>query len=157
MPTPLRTQVKEALKTLITTVAFPTPVNGQNTWISVSRRLKMFNRIPVEDQPAAFIVQHQEVYETKYAGVPPRRIMEVGVWCFAPSNGEDVIGDDYLDSMEEGIENILPIDDVMRNELTLGGLAYSVSIDRRSNLFIRDPGDIDGQALLILPFRIILP
>lgn len=158
MPTvPLRTQVKEAIKTMLLTVEFPTSVNGHSTWVSISRRLRMFNRIDAEAQPCCFLVQHSEVYESKHIGIPARRIMEVGAWCFAPTGNEDVIGDDYLDSMMEGIENSMYIDDVMRNELTFGGLVYSVMIERKSNLFIRDPGDIDGQALLIVPFRIIMP
>lgn len=159
MPTvPLRTQVKNALVAMLQTVEFPSAVNGHTTWVSPpSRRLTMFNRIDAEAQPACYVVQHSELYDNSHMGVTPRRIMMVGAWCFAPTGGEDVVGDDYLDSMMEGIENSLYVDDVMRNELTFGGLVYSVVIERKSNLFIRDPGDIDGQALLIVPFRIILP
>lgn len=157
MPTALRTQVKEAAKALVLGVTFPTAIQGQTTWVSVSRKLKMFNEIDPSAQPCSFIVQHGELYESKYVGVPPRRTMLVSIWNFAYP-GEDVDGDDYLDSMEEGLESALGIvDDVMRNELTFGGLVYSVAVDRTSNLLIRDPGDIDGQALLVLPLRIILP
>lgn len=157
MTTPLRTQAKNAIRTLVAGVTFPSAVQDKSTWVSVSRKLKMFNDLDPSIQPCCFVVQHGETYESKYEGVPPRRIMEIGLWCFAYP-GSEVDGDDYLDSMEEGIENAFAtIDDVMRNELTLGGLVYSAKIERRGNLFIRDPGDIDGQALLILPVRILLP
>jgi len=153
----LRTQIKNALVTLLRTVTFPTSVNGYNTWASISRRLMMFNQIDPSVQPALFVVQHRETYENTGAGTPPRRAMDLGLWCFAPS-GEGVVGDDYLDSMFQGIEAVLQVpDDVMRNELTLGGLCFYCRIDRRDNLLIRDPGDIDGQALLIVPVRVLLP
>jgi len=154
----LRSQVKDALLAVIATVQFPAAVNGVSTWASTpTRRLKMFNNIDPSAQPAVFLVQHKEGYDAKGFGIPPRRWLEVGLWCFAPSGG-DVIGDDYLDSMMEGIEAVMNVpDDIMRNELTLGGLCYYCKIDRESNLFIRDPGDIDGQALLVVPVNIMLP
>lgn len=154
----VRSQIKDALLALIATVTFPATVNGMSTWASTpTRRLKMFNTIDPSAQPAVFLVQHKEGYDARGAGLPPRRWLEVGLWCFAPSGG-DVIGDDYLDSMMEGIEDVLNVpDDLMRNELTLGGLCYYCKIDRESNLYIRDPGDIDGQALLVVPVKIMLP
>jgi hypothetical protein len=137
-------------------VVFPSAVNGHTTWVSISRRLKMFNDIDPLAQPALFVVQHRETYETRYAGVPPRRVLDLGLWCFAPSLG-DVVGDEYLDSMFEGIEAVLDVADNVTGELTLGNLCHSCTIDRRDNMLIRDPGDIDGQALLIVPIRIVLP
>lgn len=157
MPVALRTQAKNAVKTLVAGITFPSAIQGRTTWVSVTRKLKMFNDIDPSAQPCCFVVQHDETYESKYEGVPPRRIMEVGLWCFAYP-GTEIDGDDYLDSMEEGIETAFAtIDDVMRNELTLGGLVFSAKIEKRSNMLRRDPGDIDGQALLILPVRILLP
>lgn len=156
MATPLRTQVKNSIKTLVTAVTFPTAVQGRTTWVSVDRKLKLFNQIDPSAQPCSFVIQHGEIYESKHVGIPPRRIMLVSIWCYAYPGEAD--GDDLLDSMQEGLEDSLGIiDDVMRNELTFSGSVYSASLDRASNLMIRDPGDIDGQALLILPFRIMLP
>lgn len=159
MADPVRTQVKEALLAKIATVVFPVAVNGSTTWASTpSRRLKMFNNIDPSAQPAVFLVQHREGYETRGFGIPARRWLEVGLWCFAPTGDESVIGDELLDSMMEGIETVMNVaDDLMRNVQTLGGLCYYAQIDKESNMFIRDPGDIDGQALLILPVKIMLP
>lgn len=157
MATPLRSQIKNALLAKLLEVTFPSAVNGQTTWVMTSRRLMMFNNIDVSVQPALFVVQHREGYDARAAGVPPRRWLELGLWCFAPTP-EGVIGDELLDSMEEGIETVMNrVDNVMRNELTLGGLCYWCKIDRQGGLFIRDPGDIDSQALLVLPVRILLP
>lgn len=157
MPTPLRTQIKQAILTLVTGTVFPAAVNGQTTWISTSRRLKLFNAVDPSAQPALFLCQHSEGYQSRGASLPPRRWLEVGLWCYASTAGDGVVGDDLLDSMEEGLEAVLAPDDPIRNELTLGGLVYWAKIDRQNPLFIRDPGDIDGQALLVLPIRVLLP
>lgn len=159
--TALRSRIKDALLELLVDVVFPSPVNGQTTWATPpTRRLKMFNQIDTSMQPALFMTQHREMYRSERAGTPPRRWMEVNLWCFAPTGGpeSDIIGDELLDNMEEGIETVMNrVDDVMRNELTLGGLCYYCRIDRSAGLFIRDPGDIDGQALLVLPVGILMP
>ena len=154
----LRTDVKNALANLMLQVEFETPVNGKTTWAMVSRRLKMFNQIDPTMQPACFVVQHREFYENRGMGTPPVRILNVGLWAFAPTSDPDVVGDDLIDTMFDAIEVVLnKPDDIMQNELTLGGLCTYCNIDRRDNLLIRDPGDIDGQALLIVPLRIMLP
>lgn len=153
-----RTAVKNALLALVTPVTFQSPVNGFSTWASPpSRRLKLWNAVDPTAQPACFLVQHREGYDQSGVGTPPRRWLEMGLWCYAPTGTESIIGDDYLDWMEMGIEARFVPDNPQRNELTLGGLVYWCRIMRQSDLFIRDPGDIDGQALLVLPVRILLP
>ncbi len=156
MATPWRSQIKNAVKNLAATVTFPSLVNGESTWLEVSRRLAMFNLI--EQQPACFVVQHREPYENRHVGgVPPLRILSVGLWCFARTGGEGIEGDELLDSMFEGIETVFDRPDSITGELTLGGLCEYCNIDRRDNMLIRDPGDIDGQALLVVPLRIVVP
>lgn len=157
MTTPLRTQVKNALLTKLATVTFPASVNGHSTWVSTSRRLKLFNAVDPSTQPALFMVQHKEGYQNRGPGTPPRRYLDIGLWCYAPTSDPSVIGDDILDSFEQGIEAVMVPDNPQRNELTLGGLCFWCRITRDEGLFIRDPGDIDGQALLVLPVRILLP
>jgi hypothetical protein len=103
-----------------------------------------------------FMVQHRETYERYGVGLV-RRYLDMGLWCYAPTSDESVVGDDLLDIMESALEGALAPDDLSRNELTLGGLVYWCRITRQEGMFIRDPGDIDGQALLVLPVRILLP
>ena len=104
-----------------------------------------------------FLVQHRETYLQSGVGTLARRYLDMGFWCYASTKDEAVIGDDLLDIMESAIEAALAPDDPQRNELTLGGLCYWCRADRTEGLFIRDPGDVDGQALLAFPVRILLP
>jgi len=153
-----RFAVKEALVARLDAVTFTRPVNGQNGWILQNnpRRLKLFNAIDPSVQPCYFLVQHREQYINKGVGTLAQIYLDMGVWCYASTADESVMGDEYLDSMIEGIENVLEPDNPQRNELTFGGLCSWVRIMREDNMFIRDPGDIDGQALLVLPIRILL-
>lgn len=152
-----RQAVKNALFALAQSATFTQPVNGSTSWMFTSRRLKLWNAVDPSLQPAMFMVQHREGYESRGSGRLIRRFLDMGLWCYAPTNGDDVIGDDLLDSMESGLEGALQPDDPVKNELTLGGLCYWARIIREDNMFIRDPGDIDGQALLVLPVRILVP
>jgi hypothetical protein len=104
-----------------------------------------------------FLVQHREVIDRQGVGLPTRRWMSVSAWCYARTDSDGVVGDDLLDLMTEGIEAVMGPDDPIRNELTLGGLCFWCRLDREDNLYIRDPGDIDGQALLVMPIQVLIP
>ena len=149
--------IKITLLARLAGTTFPGAINGHTTWATApTRRLKMWGNVDPSAQPCAFLVQHNERYEQK--GVtPPQRYLDMGFWCYAPSGDADVVGDDLLDFMTSGIENALAPDDQARNELTLGGLVYWCRIMRGSGIYIRDPGDIDGQAMLVLPIVILIP
>jgi hypothetical protein len=151
-----RRGIKTALFTLVNSATFSTPINGQTTWVSTSRRLKMTSQLDSSAQPALYMVQHREQYERYGVGLV-RRYLDMGLWCYAPTSDESVIGDDLLDIMESALEGALGPDDPTRNELTLEGRVQWCRISRQDGLFIRDPGDIDGQALLVLPVRILIP
>lgn len=152
-----RREIKQALFDLATNSYFPFPINGFSTWQMTGRRLKLFKDLDPSNQPAMFMIQHKEGYLSSGVGRLTRRYLDMGFWCYAPTGDDSVVGDDYLDSMEYALEQILVPDDPIRNELTLGNLVYWVRIVREDGLFIRDPGDIDGQALLVLPVRVLIP
>lgn len=154
-----RNAIKQALLARLQGVTFPRAVNGATTWIPQSnpRRLKMFNAIDPSEMPCFFLLQHREEYDSTGAGTPSRRYLDMGAWCYVNTGDPAVVGDELLDAMEEGIENALLPDNPQRNELTLGNLVYWCRIMRKDGMFIRDPGDIDGQGILILPIRILIP
>jgi len=152
-----RAAIKNALLAKLGTATFTSPINGHSTWVSTSRRLKLWSSVDATQQPALFLVQHREDYEQSGVGQLVRRYLNLGAWCYAPTGADGIVGDDLIDLMESAIEAVLTPDNPERNELTLGGLVYWCRIWRQGGVFIRDPGDIDGQALLVLPIRILLP
>jgi hypothetical protein len=156
-----RSTVKLSLFNLLKTATFGDPINGFSTWAFASQRLKMFGSIDKGQQPALFLAQHHEQYERRGSGLPPRIYILTGAWCFFPSGDDAIIGDQILDTLTAAIEAVLqPPPGTARNEQTLGGLLDPsgwVRVDMTASIYIRDPGDIDGQGLLVLPIRIMLP
>lgn len=156
-----RKAIKDALFTRLCGAVFSSPINEFNTWATTGRRLKLWKNVDPSQQPALFLVQHREIYMVHGPGNLFSRYLDMGAWCYAttgdPTSEEPILGDDLLDIMESAIENVFGIDSPTRGDETLGGLCQWCRIDRSEGTFIRDPGDTDSQALLILPIRILLP
>ncbi len=154
-----RNAIKNSLLALCATAVFASPINGFSTWAQPpSRRLKLWTAVDPSVQPALFLTQHSEDYERKGVGNLVRRWLNVQLWCYAPTGdpiSSGIVGDSLLDIMEQALEAVLQ-PPIGYDELQIDG-TYWVRIMKQSGLFIRDPGDIDGQALLVLPVRILLP
>jgi hypothetical protein len=142
---------------LALSATFPVPINGFSTWASSGRRLKLWANVDSSAQPAIFLVQHRGTRRATGTGMLIRRWLDMGFWCYAPTGDESVIGDDLLDLMESALEAVMIPDNPQTNELTLGGLVHWARLVQDDGLYIRDPGDIDGQALLVLPIRCLVP
>lgn len=154
-----RIAIKNALLAQCQNAIFFEPIAGNNTWVTTSRRLKLWGSVDASQQPALFLTQHREGYEHRGTDRLIRRWLDMQLWCYANSGdptNSTIIGDDLLDIMEGALENALapPAGEV---ENTLGNLVYWCRIMKQDNIYIRDPGDIDGQALLVLPVRILIP
>lgn len=148
-----RQQVMEAILTLLQNATFSTPVGTATTWTTLSRKLRLWGTVAPEEQPAAFLVTHRETDEYTGLGLSRRRL-ELGVWCYVRADGDDTIGSEFLDTMLEAIENVLIPDNPSDNTLTLGRLVYWCRIEGR---VLKDPGDIDGQAMMIVPIVVEMP
>jgi hypothetical protein len=152
-----RLLIKQRLFNLAATATFTAPINGYTTWASSSRRLRLWVNVDSGQQPALFLVQHRGTRRATGTGNLMRRYLDMGFWCYAPSGDESIVGDDLLDIMETALESVMVPDNPQMNELTLGGLVYWTRLVQDDGLYIRDPGDIDGQALLVLPVRCLIP
>ena len=154
----IRSEAKNRIVTLLNTAVFQEPIAGKTTWgTAATRRLKLWPAVDPSIQPACFLVQHREGYDNSGVGSLVRRWMYCCAWCYARTDDPSIVGDDLLDTMTAAIETALASDDPIRDELTLNGLVYWVKIDMSSSMYIRDPGDIDGQALLVLPITVLIP
>lgn len=147
-----------AILARIQAMTFSTPINGASTWrTAVSNRLILWADVPGDQQPCAFLVTHREVDEYRGLGLSRRRL-QLGVWCYSQSGqpGEPGAAPD-LDTMMEAFETqfgAAAADNFSTNQLTLGGLVYWCRIE--GNVF-KDPGDLDGQTLMIVPLLVEMP
>lgn len=161
MSTASRSQVMSAILALIQNMAFSQPINGASTWLTgpgdkgnltVSAKLRLWADVPVDQQPAAFLVTHRELDEYRGLGLLRRRL-ELGVWCY--SRSDNTPGGEQLDTMMQAFEQAFcTIDNPSSGSNTLGGLVYFCRIEGK---VFKDPGDLDNQTLLIVPLVIEMP
>lgn len=149
-----RELVLAALVARLQTATFTAPINGQTGWVgTIGRRLLLWQDVAPIQQPAAFLVEHTEAYEQRTMGAPRRRLM-TRLFCYCRTDDRQVVGSTYLNLMVAAIEAALASDDPSRNLCTLGGLVYWARIEGE---ILKDPGDIDNQALLIVPIAVEMP
>lgn len=152
MADPTRNQVFDALFALLQTVTFPAMGSaGATTWVETSRRLKLWGDVDPGSQPAMFLVDHGEDF-ARDRGVPSKRYWLCHVFAYCRTN--DLIGSELVNDMLDGIDHVLVSDDKSTNVLTLGNKVYNCWIE---GTVIKDPGDLDDQALLIVPIKILVP
>ena len=147
-----RNAVMGTILRIIQGMTFSEPINGAMTWNTVSNRLRLWADVSADQQPAAFLVTHRERDEYRGLGLLRRRL-ELGIWCYARSDSET--GAWQLDRMMEAFEAaFIQPDDPSTNCNTLGGLVYWCRIEGQ---VFKDPGDIDNQALMIVPLVCEMP
>lgn len=153
MPTASRAQVEAAILTLIRSVTFTLPIGGSSTWVTVDDRLRLWGDVDPTQQPSCFLVQHLEMDEYRNLGLLRRRL-DYRLVCYCRTDDTSTRGIDLLDLMMQGFENAFRPDDPSRNNCTLGGLVYWARVEGR---VIKDPGDIDNQAVLFCPLVVEMP
>jgi len=149
-----RETITSALAALLFAATFPQPIGTATTWTTTGRRLKLWGDVPVGSQPACYLVSHDETRVWQGRGLLGKRTLPYKLWCYASTLNPDAVGDQYLNWMLEGVEAALAPDDVPGGVLTLGG---QVDWCRIEGTTFRDPGDLDGQALLIVPIVVMWP
>lgn len=153
MATATRTAVMAQILSTVQGMAFPSPVNGALTWNTVGNKLKLYSDVSREQQPAAYVVTHQETSEYRGLGLLRRRL-NLGIWCYCYPE-ETTSGADLLDTLMEAFESAFCVpDDPSTGNLTFQGMVYWCRIEGR---VFKDPGDIDGQAMMIVPMVVEMP
>jgi hypothetical protein len=131
---------------------------GARRFITTSRRVRLFGDVPSASQPACFQAEHTST-EGQTTSMPYKTILEAN-WIIYHSMGKDK-------SSLPTIENNLIIKGVRialqptpqdqgygdkRN--TLNGLVHHCFISGR---IFRDPGDLDDQAMIVVPIKLLVP
>ena len=149
-----REDIANALFALLQAATFSAAINGSTTWLTSSRRLELWGDVPTDQQPAMFLVEHTEDDQQPGRGIPVKRYMDFAVFCYAPCVDKSIVGGTLVNLMTSAVETALAPDDVAADVLTLG---YTVQWCRIEGKIFKDPGDIDGQAMIIIPVRVLLP
>jgi hypothetical protein len=152
-----REAIYSALFDRLAEAYFPIPIMGNITWMGMARKWIDPAQIPSDQQP--FLCQSEggvEDYTWQGPGFGPKRILTASLFGFCRVNSGDgqELGSTYLTSMLEAIENALAPDTLDRGTCSLGGIVIWARIEGK---ILKVPGDLDPQALLLVPIRIEIP
>jgi hypothetical protein len=120
------------------------------------RRLKLWSDVPAASRPACFLFEGgQDTYSWSESALPKRSI-EVRLFVYLNAKDPSAVGASLANTVMDALDSAFGLrgSDVILGRNTLGGTVYSCRIDGK---ILKDPGDLDGDVLLILPVKLVLP
>lgn len=127
------------------------------TFVTRGRRVKLFNEVSAENQPAIYQAEHAEQIAQK-TNLPYRRIFEAK-WIIYQKTGADKTVDGViennriLDALQAKMQPLVA-DPGYPQRNTLGGLVWHTFWE---GVIFKDPGDIDDQAMMVIPLKVLVP
>lgn len=132
-------------------------IAGAYPWASPpSRRLKLWSDVPAAMRPACFLFEGGAETYSDGSGATPKRALALKVFVYVDAHDPGVLGAARLNTIMDALDVALSPTgpDAALGRLTLDGTAYRCSIDGKP---LKDPGDLDGDGLLVVPITIVLP
>jgi len=121
-----------------------------------ARRLKLWTDVPTTNRPACFLYEGgQETYSWSETALS-KRIIEIKIFIYLNAKDPGTIGAALINDVLDALDSAFALSggDIALGRNTLGGAAYHCRIDGKT---LKDPGDLDGDALVIVPVKIVLP
>lgn len=138
------------------------PVEGDppeyETFAKRQRRIRLFSDVPSEEQPWLGQAEHAETSQ-QVTGMPYKRIWAAQWMVYHQAglqpNAEPTIRNNLIIDALEAALAPKPQDQGFFDERnTLMGLVYHCFIDGE---VFKDPGDIDNQAMIVVPIKLLVP
>lgn len=119
---------------------------------TVGRRLILWTQVAA--QPALFLRHVGDSYSPHATRLPPRIVMHCEIWLYSNAGQDpDAAPEIALNILLDAVETLLrPLPG--REAQTLGGLVTHCWIEGQVEIH---PGDLDGQAIAIVPVKILVP
>ena len=148
MPTTTR---EAALNALVGVVA------GAYVWkLGPARRLKLWSDVAPASRPACFLFEGGQDLHSWTEGALPKRVIEVKLFIYLNAKDPTLCGGALVNDVMDALDSAFAISggDAVLGRNTLGGAAYHCRIEGK---ILKDPGDLDGDAILVVPVKITLP
>jgi len=157
-----REQVSEALLALLATASFVTlNSDGQATgFVTTGRRFRMWDDVQGSQKPALFLTEPKEHHMRMESITPAVRSISYDAYIFT-NDGMNKAAlvtpittlNNILDAIDPVTNGVL-VPDKLSDRQTLSGLVYDCYIEGE---VVKVPGDLNGQGVLIIPIKVILP
>ena len=127
------------------------------TFATASRRLKLWDDVAPCDMPALFQfegAQDDALYE---GDLLLRRTLKARLFIYIDAKDESIVGASEINAILDAFDNAFApstFADQVVNRQTLGGLVSSARIQ---GPVLKDPGDLDGIGLIVVPIVIVMP
>jgi hypothetical protein len=134
-----------------------TLVSGAYPFATTSRRLKLWDNVAPGDMPALFQFeggQDDALYEEDLL---LRRTLKARLFIYVDAKDESIVGASAINAILDALDSALApssFADQLANRQTLGGLVSSARIQ---GPVLKDPGDLDGIGLIVVPITIVFP
>lgn len=148
---------REAIWTAFFGLFFPSlTVPGGGPFKIVSRRLRHYDDVLPGSQPALYVLQNHETAEARDRGLPTKWTLRGELFIYARNepSGLDQGGGSVLNPLIDAVETALFPVPAHGNVQSLGGLVSRAFIDGEVEVY---EGNLDNQAVAIIPVRIITP
>lgn len=158
---PTREQVFGALFALLDGVQWDVGTEGQpdiRTFKTKTRRIKLFSDVTDKEQPWIGQAEHGETF-TKNTTLPYRRVFKAQWMVYhqdgkQPKSEPTVLNNLIIDALESATAPKPSDPGFLDDRNTLSGLVHHCYIDGE---VFKDPGDIDNQALIVVPITLLVP
>lgn len=136
---------------LLQSVTFSVPVCGKSTFSIVSRKLVHWSTVSRADRPALFMTTHSETPVYRKENLPAYLQIKLRLFVYTDGQGSTGVPDSDQSVVLDAIDSALsaPGSGVQ----TLGSTVSHCRIDGE---VVRDPGDLDGDGVIIIPVTIAL-
>lgn len=131
-------------------------VSAAYSFAKNERRLKLWTDVPVGERPALFQFEGGVDGYAWSNDLLPKRTIEAKLFIYFDAKDPSVVGASQINDVLDAIDAALTPTgrDAHLGRQTLGGTAFNCRIDGQ---VFKDPGDLDGDGLAIIPIKIILP
>jgi hypothetical protein len=128
-------------------------VAGSASFVTASRRLKIWSDVPASEKPALFMYQKNDEYKGSERHLPPTVTMNVDLYIYtAPGLDSGIIPASLLNPLIDAAEAVLRPGPGAGGRQTLGGLVSHCYIDGN---ILKEPGDLDGDGVAVIPVKIL--
>lgn len=149
-----RESIMTALFDLLSDTTFAQPVQNQTQFKTKSRRLKVWDQVAKNLQPAMFLTEHAESTAYTSNALPEKLTMMAQIWVYIASGADPkAVPATDLNVVLDAIDKQLKPSPLVTFRQTLGGLVQHCRVDGQ---VLKVPGDEDGQGLILIPIKIFV-
>ncbi len=131
-------------------------ISGAYVWgMTPARRLKLWADVPASSRPAFFQLEDgRDRYAWQNLAIP-KRSLDVKLFFYIAASDSNP-GGSQLNAISDAVDAALAssLGDLSLGRQTASGTAYSFKV---KEVLLRDPGDLDGDGILVMTVEITLP